>query len=103
MPNIDVNLSYNERLIKAAEVYVSRKQRDTHPDGEFDKGGRWYPSREETCSCCSSIRSPSRAYQYSLMVHCRTCEHIANLYGVSSLDIRRYLRKGIVPNKEHGE
>jgi hypothetical protein len=29
--------------------------------------------------CCSGIRKPSVRYPYSLMVHCRTLQHIKNL------------------------
>lgn len=103
MPKIDANLFYHQRLIKAAEVYVSRKKRESHPDGEFDKVGRWYPSEEETCLYCGDIRRPSNTYKYSLMIHCRTCDHIANLYGVSSLDIKRCVNKGTLPFIEEGE
>jgi hypothetical protein len=62
------------------EVYKSRQDRQTHPDGKFDKQGRWYPSEAEWVDeCCRGIRSPSRAWPYSYMVHCRTKKHVENL------------------------
>ncbi len=61
------------------EMYESRKDRETHPDGYFDRGGRWYPNESEECECCKNIRTPSRAYPYSLMTHCRSKKHINNL------------------------
>lgn len=64
---------------KVNNVYEMRKERMTHPDGKFDNGGRWYPAVGEKCDCCRSIREPSRAYPYSLMVHCRTKVHIKNM------------------------
>lgn len=63
----------------AREMYVSRKERLSHPDGTFDKGGRFYPSEHETCACCAQVRSPSRAWPYSYMVHCRTLKHCTEL------------------------
>ena len=63
----------------AEEIYATRKSRREHPDGTFDKAGRWYPSEAETCECCKHIRPPSRGWPYSLMVHCRTMKHIRNL------------------------
>ena len=65
-----------------SEMYYSRKLRLTHPEGHFDKAGRWWPSDREQYSCCNAIRTPSRAYPFSLMVHCRTRKHVANLLEV---------------------
>ena len=81
------------QILKAAQEYLNRRDRVTHPDGEFDKAGRWYPSGSEECDCCSSIRVPSRAYPYSYMVHCRTAAHVANLFGVDVRDVRRAARQ----------
>jgi hypothetical protein len=49
------------------------------PTGRNDSGGRWYPSDKEICSCCKSIRQPSREYPWSLWMHCRTLKHIKNI------------------------
>lgn len=61
------------------KIYYRRKERIDHPDGHFDGGGRWYPSEEERCECCDSIRGPSRRWPWSYMQHCRTKKHIKNL------------------------
>lgn len=58
--------------------YKARQSRSEHPSGTFDKAGRWYPDSQEKCSCCN-VRQPSRAYPYSLLLHCRTKKHITNL------------------------
>ena len=60
-------------------VFDARQCRVTHPDGTFDKGGRWWPSQREQCECCNRIRTPSRRWPYSLLVHCRSKGHIWNL------------------------
>jgi hypothetical protein len=67
------------------EVYEARQDRREHPDGEFDKAGRWYPSDLERCECCNSIRYPSRSWPYSLLVHCRSKRHVANLLAKEGL------------------
>jgi hypothetical protein len=46
--------------------------------GKKDKGGRWYPSEEERCSCCNTIREPSRAFPWGLWKHCQTKKHVRN-------------------------
>lgn len=80
---------FDQSVINAATEYIKRQNRTSHPDGDFDNGGRWYPSDRETCSCCRKVRSPSRAWPYSYMTHCRTAGHVANLYGVSARDVKR--------------
>ena len=67
----------------AATAYVKRRERSEHPAGHFDHRGRWYPAEGETCECCKSIRRPSAAYPFSLMLHCRTIVHVATLFGVT--------------------
>ena len=77
---------------EAAELFLARKDRKVHPDGDFDRAGRWYPSESEKCDCCSGIRSPSRSYPYSYMVHCRTKAHVSCLTGIPVKDINAALR-----------
>lgn len=81
-----------EQLEAAYQMYVKRQNRTTHPAGKFDKAGRWYPAGDEVCSCCTGIRNPSRAWPFSLMTHCRTAEHIANLCNVDAKALRRLIR-----------
>ena len=68
------------KILEVAKIYLDRKNRLSHPEGTFDKGGRFYPDKFEDRDCCKFIRSPSRSYPYSLMHHCRSIDHIANLY-----------------------
>lgn len=83
---------YDLDIEKAAQEYIDRKNRDKHPSGVFDNAGRWEPDDDEWCECCSYIRSPSRCYPFSLMVHCRSLEHIAHLFGVDKSDLRKKVR-----------
>lgn len=78
-----------DKLISAVIEYKARKARTSYPQGRFDKAGRWYPAESEACTCCEDIRNPSRRWPYSLMIHCRTIRHIAQLYDVSEGDLRR--------------
>jgi hypothetical protein len=73
---------------EAGLEFVARELRLHHPDGRFDDGGRFYPSQKEWRDCCAGIRTPSRAFPFSLMTHCRTAKHIAKLYDVSEKDLR---------------
>lgn len=93
----------DEKIRKAAEEYISRRDRMSHPSGRQDNGGRWYPSDDERCSCCNSVRSPSRSWPWSYMTHCRTINHVANLYGVPVADVRRAVREIEPPTREGGE
>lgn len=78
-------------LAKAANEYNARQSRQSHPCGSFDKGSHWYPSDTEKRSCCAYIRRPSRAWPHSLNKHCRSLEHIAQLYNVDCKMLKNYL------------
>lgn len=75
----------------AVNEYIARQSRQHHPAGKTD-GHRWYPAVSEHCSCCNAIRTPSRKWPWSLMLHCRTAVHVAALYGVNASDILRAAR-----------
>ena len=79
----------SEQLTEAVQTYHARRDRVSHPQGAFDKAGRWYPNKGEVRPCCQSIREPSRRYPYSLLRHCRSIRHIARLYDVSEGELRR--------------
>ena len=58
------------------------------PKMEYKKNLR-YPSSEERCKDCGKIRTPSRAYPFSLSDHCTSQKHIKNKLdelGVSSFE-----------------
>lgn len=76
--------------LSAAVEHVKRQVRDSHPEGTFDKQGRFHI--DEGCSCCSSIRTPSRKFPYSHMTHGRSIEHCAVLMGVGLEDAKNALR-----------
>ena len=83
-----------EEIDAAARQYLRRKHRLEHPDGSFDRGGRWYPSESEEQPCCAFIRAPTRGYPYSYLLHCRTAEHISWLRNVLKTSaVRRRARE----------
>lgn len=73
----------------AAREYHNRKLRIEHPAGKFDNARRWYPAETEKCAECRTLREPSRAWPYSLMLHCRTARHIALKYSLDADAIKR--------------
>jgi len=89
----DESPEYQAKLTEAVTEYINRKDRRTNPDGYFDKAGRWYHSDTEYCNCCDYVRSPSRSWPYSYIKHCRSVEHVASLYQVNALDLKRKARE----------
>lgn len=81
-----------DQLQQAVAAYQARQVRDEHPDGYFDGAGRWYPDDDEHQACCRLIRRPTRTYPYSLLLHCRSAEHVAEVHDVSVTELRRALR-----------
>jgi hypothetical protein len=83
-------------VIPAAKQYIARRDRTEHPEGTFDKAGRWYPTVSEKLNT-SAFRSPSREWPYSYMLACRSLAHVAALHGLSSPDellaVRRAVRQ----------
>lgn len=79
-----------KEILAAIDEYTKLKNREIHPDGEFDSGGRFY--LKDRYDCCKGIRNPSRAYPYSEMVHGRTLKHIAHKYGIDEKECRKALR-----------
>lgn len=82
---------------QAAQRFYDLKTRAIHPEGSFDKAGRFF--LDTTYSCCA-VRSPSRSYPYSQMVHGRTAEHVAHETGIDAALIRSYAR--IIEREERG-
>ena len=82
-----------EQVRLAAEEWIARKTRMRHPKGKTDRGGRWYPTDEEQQPCCRTIRHPSRKWPWSLMTHCRSAQHVANLLGFEVSTLRKAARE----------
>jgi transposase-like protein len=92
------NFRLTKKLRRAAIEQINLQARVWHPSGDFDDAGRWYPTRY--CDCCESIRSPSRAFPYSLMVHCRTVSHVAREHGIEERRLRWAIRQISSSKKE---
>ena len=79
------------KLRRAAQRYLDLQDRRTHPAGDTDTGGRWHPA--QPLPCCGAIRTPSRAWPWSLMTHCRTLTHVAQESGYPLPTLRAALRR----------
>jgi hypothetical protein len=82
-----------EKLMAAGQEVAARRKGASHPAGRTDNGGRWYPSKEEYRPCCDTVRSPSRAWRWSVYKHCHTISHVAALYDVDEKLLRRLVKK----------
>ena len=83
----------HDNVTLAAVLYIKRRGRDEHPSGTFDSAGRWEPTDNESQDCCDSIRSPSRAFPYSYMTHCRTVKHVATLLNADEKVVRKRVKE----------
>ncbi len=81
--------TFTHHVLAAAKQFIARRDRKEHPDGKTDNAKRWYPSTCERTPGCAYIRSPTRAWPWSLMTHCRTAAHVAELHGVDDRDVKR--------------
>ena len=79
------------KLRSAAQRYIDLRDRRADPEGTFDQSGRWYPA--EPLACCGSIRSPSRAWPWSYMLHCRTVAHVAAEQGYPVATLRAAVKR----------
>lgn len=87
MKNQEIEISRD--LQNAVDAWIGRQERAIHPDGKFDSAKRWYPSDSEKRDCCKGIRNPSRSWPHSLNKHCRSVEHVANIFNVTASDLRK--------------
>lgn len=76
-----------ERLAEACHVLLTRRAHIDHPAGARDTDGRWHPADDERRPCCSVAEQLTGASRWSLVRHCRTVAHVANLYDVSALEV----------------
>lgn len=85
------------KVAQAARAYIQRNiknHRSSHsPAGHKDAAGRWYPIDEEKQECCAGVRDPSIAWPDSLKKHCCSAKHVARLFDVGELELRRAARE----------
>jgi hypothetical protein len=86
-----MTIRLTSKLRRAAQRYLDLQDRRTHPTGDTDTGGRWHPA--QPLPCCGAIRTPSRAWPWSLMLHCRTLTHVAHESGYPLPTLRAALRR----------
>ena len=84
-----------QAAFRAQARWLRRKERTEHPDGRFDKAGRWYPSADEDCDDYTShTRTPSRAWPNTYNSAARSLEHCEALDGASHDDVLLMRRIG---------
>lgn len=88
-----VTTASDDILTTSAQLFLDRKDHIKKPQGYCDNAMRWYPSDIEKQECCNYIRHPSRSFPWSLLKHCSTAEHVANLCGVDTTELRKEARK----------
>ncbi len=64
-----------QKIIESLLEYNLLQTRRIHPQGEFDKAGRFYLDIRPNCD----IRSPSRGYPYPEMTHGRTLDYVCQI------------------------
>ena len=83
----DLELTGN--AVPAARQWLARNKGPSRPAGRWDGASRYYPSDDERRECCDDIRSPSRAYPYSLWSHVHSAVHVAALFEANPTEVRR--------------
>lgn len=64
------------------------------PEGSTDNAKRWLPSKAEHRDCCDEVRTPSRAWPWTIYKHCFSLDHKANKFVAKKehiLAIKRWL------------
>ncbi|HXU30194.1 MAG TPA: hypothetical protein VN851_06430 [Thermoanaerobaculia bacterium] len=79
------------RLRLALEAFLARESRAQGPEGEW-REGLWFPSNNERRPCCEGL-APTLANKQALESHCRSAAHVAALFEVPVLDLRRALKR----------
>lgn len=79
------------RLRLALEAFLAREARTQGPEGEW-REGLWFPSPSERRPCCEGPQ-PTPANKQALESHCRSAAHVAALFEVPVLELRRALRR----------
>jgi len=81
---------YSAADLSAALEALRRKQRISHPAGKFDTARVFH--LEERCACCAGLQRSSAKRPYLEMRHARSLTHVAHLYDVPVLHVRRLVK-----------
>ena len=88
---LEAGVEYWHRVARATEEAIERRERRRHPDGYFDKAGRFFLT--ERCECCANVKTPSRAWRYLEMQHGRSLVHVASVYSIDVKHLRERVRE----------
>lgn len=89
-----------QRLERAVACYRARRDRAEHPKGEFSgpRGDRvWDIDPSERRPCCDAAKpndlgGRQKFAGHWLNKHCRSIEHVANLFGITPDALRSALK-----------
>lgn len=84
---------YLAAVDKAAHKYLERRNKWPWSQGHMKSCQKWHPNPDEKWHVCDFIRSPSCAYQNSLIKHATTMFHVADKNGVLESDVRARVRE----------
>lgn len=87
------NNSNTTPSLAAAVEYINRKNRNSHPEGSFDKAGRFYPDGNDALALNQNVRAPSREWPYSYMASCRSMAHVCRMLDVDLNVVRRLVKR----------
>lgn len=90
-------LSQTERIIYSAAEFLMRRERLARPWGFTSPDNIWYPFSIEVCSCCEKVVEKGFLKRYTLLTHCKTIGHIAELYNCPANEVRKMIQKKYWP------
>lgn len=87
----------------AYKVWLSRRFRDTDPSGIMNDHG-WDPTPRERRGCCAAVPEPTSVFRHSLLRHCRSKLHVAELFGITESSLSsRIARNKPTARRNEGE
>lgn len=99
----DCSLHNAQGVQAAAEYYVRRLAgRPAYAPAGRRRGGRWYPAACERRECCAAVREPSYRFPHSLLRHAYSMTHIAHMFHVDPLALRREIKSWTRPEQHPG-
>lgn len=88
-----MNIELNQ--LKAAELYLTRKQGTAFPEGNRDNANRFYPAGRDA-EVMADVREPTRAYPWSYFTACLSIKHCAAYFNTDAASVRKASKKGLL-------
>lgn len=88
-----MNIELNQ--LKAAELYLTRKQGTAFPEGNRDNASRFYPTGRDA-EVMADVRALTRAYPWSYFTACLSIKHCAAYFNADAALVRKASKKGLL-------